>query len=279
MRAYTKRYNNTTCHIVTFSPYEMRLEPHNGIPGKRESIHNMWGSPGLSEVTCLKANGTFFNNADPSSEMLGSGRGDSLLNVAWDGQRFYMEPNIPKGMKEVSSSYALVRNGKKDYTNEKSLIEILGSNPRMIMGQKNDGQMSFVAVEGRRWGEKGLTSEEERDVCIVEGFRDAVNNDGGGSTVLIVEDQQLNRAHDGRSLGYIWVGYRKWRKEELPNLRKGIKGMWVNLLQRMLGITADGSFGEYTEKAVRRHQEAYNLKVDGRVGPHTWASLCALNKV
>lgn len=264
---------------MSFQPSELRLEPHNGIPGKRESIYEMWGSPELSEITCLKANGTFFNTGDPKSEMIGVGRGDAFLNVAWDGAKFYMEPDIPAGLKEVSSSYALMRNGQRSNTNEGFLTTILGSNPRMFMGQKANGEVIFVAAEGRRFNEKGLTSEEQRSICSVERLLNAVNNDGGGSTALVVNDKRLNKAHDGRSLGYIWVGYRKWKKEELPNLRKGSKGMWVNLLQRMLGISADGCFGSGTEKAVRAHQALCALKVDGRVGPQTWGNLCKFCKV
>lgn len=281
MNVQSKRYFNTTCHVVSFSPKEIRLEAYNGIPNLREYIHNMWGNPKLTEVTCFKANGTFFGMKDPKSEILGPGRGDQFLNIAFAGEKLYIEPDIPKeignivGSSEVSTSYCLVRNGQRDYTNEKLFKEILGSNPRMIMGQRFNGDIVFIAAEGRKLTQKGLTSEEERSVSLSEGLVNAVNNDGGGSTVIYVEDKKVNWAYDGRKLGYIWVGYRKWKGSELPKLlKKGSKGMWVNLLQRMLYLTPDGAFGPVTEKAVIAYQKACNLKVDGKVGPQTWASLC-----
>lgn len=283
MKVSSKRYYSSTCHIVSFLPGELRMEPHNGVPDKRESIQSIWGSPNLNEVTALKATGPFFDSPNAKSEMLGAGRGDAFLNVAWDGKKLHLEPDIPIGLQEVSSSYALVRNGQECNDNEQHFASILGSNPRMIIGQKVSGEVVFIACDGRKTNEKGLTSDEQRKVCLSEGLRLAANNDGGGSVALIIEDKLLNTCYDGRALGYIWCGYRKWRKDELPVLKKGAKGMWVNLMQRYLsawGITTDpdGSFGAKTEEAVKSFQKLSNIAVDGSCGPQTWNKLIALTE-
>lgn len=47
----------------------------------------------------------------------------------------------------------------------------------------------------------------------------------------------------------------------------------VRVLQRALGLVADGLFGELTEAKVRGFQAEHGLKVDGIVGPETWARL------
>ena len=62
-------------------------------------------------------------------------------------------------------------------------------------------------------------------------------------------------------------------------LRRGSRNEAVRVLQRKLGElgfdagTPDGIFGKMTTRAVRRYQRLNNLKVDGIVGPATWARL------
>ena len=64
-----------------------------------------------------------------------------------------------------------------------------------------------------------------------------------------------------------------------PELRQGEKGEWVSHLQQMLEDAGyspgaiDGDFGPKTEAAVRAYQEAYQLTIDGVVGPETWGQL------
>src|SRR5205085_1798318 len=56
-------------------------------------------------------------------------------------------------------------------------------------------------------------------------------------------------------------------------LRIGDRGPDVLLLQRDLGIPADGIFGPQTLHAVKRFQATHGLLVDGQVGPYTRAAL------
>jgi peptidoglycan hydrolase-like protein with peptidoglycan-binding domain len=63
------------------------------------------------------------------------------------------------------------------------------------------------------------------------------------------------------------------RARDLRILRLGASGHEVTHLQRLLGVGADGHFGQSTLRAVRRFQAEHGLLVDGQVGPHTWAAL------
>ena len=72
--------------------------------------------------------------------------------------------------------------------------------------------------------------------------------------------------------------------EGLRTLKRGDKGSAVRDLQFLLwqfdliepNLETDGIFGVYTDEAVRQFQERTGLKVDGIVGPKTWAALeCA----
>lgn len=59
----------------------------------------------------------------------------------------------------------------------------------------------------------------------------------------------------------------------MKTLKIGSKGDDVRLLQKKLGIIADGTFGNKTEKAVKEFQSAHSLTSDGIVGNATWKAL------
>jgi peptidoglycan hydrolase-like protein with peptidoglycan-binding domain len=56
-------------------------------------------------------------------------------------------------------------------------------------------------------------------------------------------------------------------------VKRGDRGAAVRSIQQELGITADGMFGEQTERAVKRFQRRHDLVADGIVGPLTRAAL------
>jgi peptidoglycan hydrolase-like protein with peptidoglycan-binding domain len=58
-------------------------------------------------------------------------------------------------------------------------------------------------------------------------------------------------------------------------LQRGNRGRDVRTLQRLLGMTPDGSFGAKTLRVMRRFQKRAGLDGDGRVGPRTRAALAS----
>ena len=56
-------------------------------------------------------------------------------------------------------------------------------------------------------------------------------------------------------------------------LKVGSKGNEVKQLQEKLGLSADGSFGPGTEKAVKEWQSSNGLTADGVVGDGTWSKM------
>ena len=68
----------------------------------------------------------------------------------------------------------------------------------------------------------------------------------------------------------------------LPTIRRGCTGdanrAATKMLQRLLGLTPDGIFGENTENALLKAQEAHGLAVDGICGPASWRAISGANK-
>ena len=56
-------------------------------------------------------------------------------------------------------------------------------------------------------------------------------------------------------------------------VKRGDRGTAVRRIQQELRISADGIFGEQTERAVKRFQRRHNLVPDGIVGPLTRGAL------
>lgn len=86
---------------------------------------------------------------------------------------------------------------------------------------------------------------------------------------------------DTRQMHYRWLqivrtsGYQGISKI-LPTIKQGGTANTSNsvkLLQRKLGVSQSGTFGEVTTKAVRSYQRANGLVVDGIVGKNTWTKL------
>lgn len=59
----------------------------------------------------------------------------------------------------------------------------------------------------------------------------------------------------------------------MKTLRKGDKGEEVKKLQKLLGVTVDGDFGQKTHDALVAWQKAHSLVPDGICGPKTWEAL------
>lgn len=68
----------------------------------------------------------------------------------------------------------------------------------------------------------------------------------------------------------------------MPTVRQGSTGALekcaIKMLQRLLGLTADGVYGAGTAEAVRKAQAASGLTVDGICGPDSWRAISGANK-
>ncbi len=81
-----------------------------------------------------------------------------------------------------------------DMTAQK-LQSIGGRNPRTAIGYTEDNDLILVAVDGREGSSVGLTLVELAKFMKSLGCTNAINLDGGGSTVMYVKGQIVNHPH------------------------------------------------------------------------------------
>ncbi len=67
-----------------------------------------------------------------------------------------------------------------------------GLAPRTAIGQRQDGTVVFVVVDGRSASSVGVTIKTLRDIMVEQNCYNAANLDGGSSTVLSYKDEIVN---------------------------------------------------------------------------------------
>lgn len=115
----------------------------------------------------------------------------------------------------VSGGPLLLQNGKVSVrTVEENIAPDIakGRAPRTAVALKRDGTLMMLVVDGRSNTSSGLTLPELAQYLLRLGAVDAVNFDGGGSSVMSVNGKIVNNPSDGRErLVSIGLGlFTKW---------------------------------------------------------------------
>jgi hypothetical protein len=112
----------------------------------------------------------------------------------------------PNAFEVIAGSDVIVKDGKNVAPPGKKPGFARGPHPRTAVGIGEDGKaLILVVVDGRRKAEAvGMSLSELGDVMIKHGAQQAINLDGGGSSVLAIRDpktrkmQIMNKPSDGR---------------------------------------------------------------------------------
>jgi hypothetical protein len=99
----------------------------------------------------------------------------------------------------VSAGPTLVRNGKPIFNAGEALtpVQLHGRDPRTAIGQRADGAIVMVAVDGRRPGwSVGITNWDLAQTLVHYGCVTGFALDSGGSTTLAFDGKVLNRPSD-----------------------------------------------------------------------------------
>ena len=79
----------------------------------------------------------------------------------------------------------LIINGE---VNQEAYNKASGLNPRTAIGQRPDGAVIFVCIDGRQAGSPGGTYKDVTDIMIEYGAVNACNLDGGSSSIMMYRD-------------------------------------------------------------------------------------------
>ena len=81
----------------------------------------------------------------------------------------------------------LIINGE---VNQEAYNKASGWNPRTAIGQRADGAVIFLCIDGRQTGSIGGTYRDATDIMMEYGAVNACNLDGGSSSVMLYRDTQ-----------------------------------------------------------------------------------------
>ena len=109
---------------------------------------------------------------------------DNILVVAQDNlsKAQAEELNIRDG---CCFGPVLIMNGE---INQEAYNSNSGWNPRTAIGQRKDGAVVFVCIDGRQAGSAGGTFKDVIDIMIEYGVVNACNMDGGSSSIMVYRD-------------------------------------------------------------------------------------------
>ena len=71
-----------------------------------------------------------------------------------------------------------------------------GFNPRTCIGQRQDGTVLFLVIDGRQKGSFGATLKNAQDILLNYGAYNAFNLDGGASTTMVFDSAVINNPID-----------------------------------------------------------------------------------
>ncbi len=71
-----------------------------------------------------------------------------------------------------------------------------GVNPRTCIGQRQDGTVLFLVLDGRQTDSFGATLKNAQDILLNYGAYNAFNLDGGASSTMVFDDKLVNSPSD-----------------------------------------------------------------------------------
>jgi exopolysaccharide biosynthesis protein len=183
-----------------------------------------WRGNGFKPIGLVISQGKIYYNG------LGSKKSVQIVGIDKSGKmlagNYSLQEIMDLGISEaVSFSPRIIVNGKGLIPNRK---QGWGVAPRTVMGQREDGAILFLMIDGRQPGYSiGATLYDAQEILLEHGAVIAANLDGGSSTVLVDNHGDIvNKPSSSSGERYLPTAFLVFDDPdaiEVPNIWAGLK--------------------------------------------------------
>ncbi|MFC4600703.1 phosphodiester glycosidase family protein [Cohnella hongkongensis] len=183
-----------------------------------------WRGNGFKPIGLVISQGQIYYNG------LGSAKSVQIVGIDKNGKmlagKYTIDELMELGISEaVSFSPRIIVNGKGLIPNRS---QGWGVAPRTVMGQREDGALLFLIIDGRQPGYSiGATLYDAQEILLEHGAVIAANLDGGSSTVLVQEGGEIvnkpSSSSGERYLPTAFLVFEHPETVEVPNIWAGLK--------------------------------------------------------
>ena len=153
-----------------------------GMNGGAFHDSNGSGTGGLAEGMVI-SEGKLLRHVSKTYAVVAGFDQNDILHVG----KFTEEQAKKIGLRDACAfGPALVVNGEPAMANDKGL------NPRSAIGQRADGAVLMLVIDGRQANSLGATLSDVIEVMLDFGAVNACNMDGGSSTIMYYGDEKIN---------------------------------------------------------------------------------------
>jgi len=181
-----------------------------------------WKGNGFQPIGLVIADGKVYYDGGISNK-----KKTQIVGIDKNGRMVAGNYTIPQlqemGVKEaVTFQPRIIVNGKGLV---KNAADGWGIAPRTVMGQRADGTILFLVIDGRQAHSIGANLYDCQNIMLENGAVIAANLDGGSSTVLVKDNEIVNSPssqHGERYLPTAFLVFNDPEKVDIPNIWEGL---------------------------------------------------------
>ncbi|WP_274652302.1 phosphodiester glycosidase family protein [Paenibacillus humicola] len=228
--------------MIVNDPTKIRLGVP-AVPGKGERVLSMvqrygaiagvnaggfadpnWEGNGFQPIGVVISQGKVFyddTGKSKTTQIVGIDKNGKMI-----AGRYTLKQMQDMGVQEaVTFQPRIIVNGKGLIKNAK---DGWGIAPRTAMGQRADGAILFVVIDGRQPGRSiGANLYDVQQIMLKHGAVIAANLDGGSSTMLVKDGKVLNKpstkSPEGRYLPTAWLVFEHPEEAHIANVWAGLR--------------------------------------------------------